>query len=107
MFGLLQYEHKMSLVNLQVQRDNAYEETVKSKDPMVMHMGFRRYVVRPIYSQNTNKGTNHVHKFERFMKLGRSYVATIYGPVVFGKMPVMFYKETDNINGNLWNTLFV
>ncbi|CAO3644260.1 unnamed protein product [Mucor hiemalis] len=98
LFGLLQYEHKMSLINLQVQRDNAYEETVKSKDPMVMHMGFRRYNVKPIYSQNTNKGTNHVHKFERFMKMGRSYVATIYGPVVFGKMPVMFYKETDNVN---------
>lgn len=31
LFGLLQYEHKMSLINLQVQRDNAYEETVKSK----------------------------------------------------------------------------
>lgn len=99
LFGLLQYEHKMSLINLQVQRDNAYEDTVRSKDPMVMHMGFRRYNVKPIYSQNTNKGTNHVHKFERFMKLGRSYVATIYGPVVFGKMPVMFYKETDNVNG--------
>ncbi|CEP13339.1 hypothetical protein [Parasitella parasitica] len=99
LFGLLQYEHKMSLINLQVQRDNAYEETVRSKDPLVMHMGFRRYNVKPIYSQNTNKGTNHVHKFERFMKMGRSYVATIYGPVVFGKMPVMFYKETDSVNG--------
>ncbi|RCI05366.1 hypothetical protein CU098_010898 [Rhizopus stolonifer] len=97
-FGLLQYEHKMSLINLQVQRDNAYEEAVKSKDPMILHMGFRRYRTKPIYSQNTNKGTNHVHKFERFMKMGRSYVATVYGPVVFGKMPVMFYKETDNVN---------
>ncbi|KAI8356181.1 hypothetical protein BD560DRAFT_335645 [Blakeslea trispora] len=98
LFGLLQYEHKMSLINLQVQRDNAYEEAVKSKDPMILHMGFRRYRTKPLYSQNTNKGTNHVHKFERFMKMGRSYVATVYGPVVFGKMPVMFYKETDNVN---------
>ncbi|KAI8367404.1 hypothetical protein EDC96DRAFT_506702 [Choanephora cucurbitarum] len=98
LFGLLQYEHKMSLINMQVQRDNAYEETVKSKDPMILHMGFRRYRTKPLYSQNTNKGTNHVHKFERFMKMGRSYVATVYGPVVFGKMPVMFYKETDNVN---------
>lgn len=101
LFGLLQYEHKMSLLNIQVQRDNAYEETVKSKDPMVMHMGFRRYNVRPVYSQNTNKGTNNVHKFERFMQLGRSYVATVYGPIVFGKTPVMFYKETENVNGKL------
>ncbi|RCI05342.1 hypothetical protein CU098_005966 [Rhizopus stolonifer] len=97
-FGLLQYEHKMSLLNIQLQRDNAYEEPVRSKDPMVMHMGFRRYKVNPVYSQNTNKGTNNVHKFERFIQIGRSYVATVYGPIVFGKTPVMFYKETENPN---------
>ncbi|KAF7731982.1 hypothetical protein EC973_007087 [Apophysomyces ossiformis] len=97
-FGLLQYEHKMSLLNLQITRDNAYEEPVRSKDPMVLHMGFRRYTVRPIYSQNTNKGTNHVHKFERFLQLGRPSVATVYGPVVFGKVPCMLYKETEDVN---------
>ncbi|KAG1459953.1 hypothetical protein G6F46_006023 [Rhizopus delemar] len=97
-FGLLQYEHKMSLLNIQLQRDNAYEEPVKSKDPMVMHMGFRRYNVKPVYSQNTNKGSNNVHKFERFIQLGRSYVATVYGPIAFGKTPVTFYKETENPN---------
>ncbi|KAI8974683.1 hypothetical protein BDB01DRAFT_806081 [Pilobolus umbonatus] len=97
-FGLLQYEHKMSLLNIQMTRDNAYEGPIKSKDPVVMHMGFRRYQVRPIYSQNTNKGTNHVHKYERFAKLGRSFVASVYGPITFGKTPVMFYKETDNPN---------
>ncbi|KAG2218809.1 hypothetical protein INT45_005456 [Circinella minor] len=97
-FGLLQYEHKMSLLNFQIQRDNAYEEPVKSKDPMVLHVGFRRYSVRPIYSQNSNKGTNHVHKFERFLPMGGSSIATVYGPVVFGKVPCMFYKETDNVN---------
>ncbi|KAG1438245.1 hypothetical protein G6F56_012722 [Rhizopus delemar] len=88
----------MSLLNIQLQRDNAYEEPVRSKDPMVMHMGFRRYKVNPVYSQNTNKGTNNVHKFERFIQIGRSYVATVYGPIVFGKTPVMFYKETENPN---------
>jgi hypothetical protein len=30
-FGLLQYEHKSSLLNLQITRDNAYEEPVRSK----------------------------------------------------------------------------
>ncbi|KAI9029985.1 hypothetical protein CLU79DRAFT_418195 [Phycomyces nitens] len=97
-FGLLQYEHKTSLLNIQIQRDNAYEEPVRSKDPMVMHLGFRRYLVRPIYSQNSNKGTNHVHKYERFLRMGKPSVATVYGPVVFGKVPCMFYKETEDVN---------
>lgn len=30
-FGLLQYEHKMTVLNLQITRDNAYEEPVRSK----------------------------------------------------------------------------
>ncbi|CAO3610265.1 unnamed protein product [Cunninghamella echinulata] len=97
-FGLLQYEHKTSLLNLQITRDNAYEEPVRSKDPMILHMGFRRYKVQPIYSQNSNKGSNNVHKFDRFLQMGRSTVATIYGPIVFGKAPCLLYKETDDIN---------
>ncbi|KAI7872517.1 hypothetical protein BDF14DRAFT_1754280 [Spinellus fusiger] len=97
-FGLLQFEHKVSLLNIQIQRDNAYEEPVRSKDPMVMHLGFRRYTVQPIYSQNSNKGTNHVHKYERFLHLGKSSFATVYGPVVFGKVPCVFYKETEDVN---------
>ncbi|KAI8062178.1 hypothetical protein BC940DRAFT_309324 [Gongronella butleri] len=95
-FGLLQYEHKMSLLNLQISRDNAYEEPVRSKDPMILHLGFRRYRVHPVYSQNSNKCTNHVHKFERFLQMGRSSIATVYGPVVFGKVPCMLYKENEN-----------
>lgn len=61
-----------------------------------MHFGFRRYEVRPQYSQNTlgGKGTNNVHKFERFLNPGRTCVATIYGPIQFGKVPVTLYKET-------------
>ncbi|SAM01894.1 hypothetical protein [Absidia glauca] len=97
-FGLLQYEHKSSLLNLQISRDNAYEEPVRSKDPMILHMGFRRYKVQPIYSQNSNKGSNNVHKYERFLQMGRSSVATVYGPVVFGKVPCMLYKETEDVN---------
>ncbi|ORX57411.1 DUF663-domain-containing protein [Hesseltinella vesiculosa] len=97
-FGLLQYEHKTSLLNLQITRDNAYEEPVRSKDPMILHLGYRRYRVQPIYSQNSNKGSNNVHKFDRFLPMGRSSIATVYGPVVFGKVPCMLYKESNDIN---------
>lgn len=98
-FGLLQYEHKMSLLNFAVQRDNAYEEPVKSKDPMILQVGFRRYKVQPLYSLNENKSANHVHKFERFLQMGVSALATVYGPTVFGAVPAMFFKETDDVNG--------
>ncbi|KAG2182628.1 hypothetical protein INT44_005607 [Umbelopsis vinacea] len=98
-FGLLQYEHKMTVLNFQITRDNAYEEPVKSKDAMILHMGFRRIEVRPIYSQRGNgKGHNNVHKYERFLQMGKPSVATIYAPTVFGKVPCLLYKETDDVN---------
>ncbi|OAD68640.1 hypothetical protein PHYBLDRAFT_160077 [Phycomyces blakesleeanus NRRL 1555(-)] len=30
--------------------------------------------------------------------MGKPSVATVYGPVVFGKVPCMFYKETEDVN---------
>jgi pre-rRNA-processing protein TSR1 len=63
-------------------------------------MGFRRMVVRPVYSQRGNgKGSNNVHKFERFLQMGKPAVATIYAPTVFGKVPCLLYKENeDDVN---------
>ncbi|CAG8753330.1 23519_t:CDS:10, partial [Cetraspora pellucida] len=99
-FGLFEYEHKISVLNFFITRNSEYEEPIKSKDPLIMHCGFRRYVVRPLYSQNTlgGKGTNNVHKYEKFINPGRSYIATIYGPINFGNLPVTFYKDTGDIN---------
>ncbi|CAG8815329.1 38627_t:CDS:10 [Gigaspora margarita] len=95
-FGLFEYEHKTSVLNFFITRNGEYEEPIKSKDPLIMHCGFRRYLVRPLYSQNTlgGKGTNNVHKYEKFINPGRSYIATIYGPINFGNLPVTFYKDT-------------
>ncbi|KAG0236041.1 hypothetical protein BGW42_004149 [Actinomortierella wolfii] len=99
-FGLLQYEHKMSVLNFVVTRNAEYDGIVKAKDPLVLHCGFRRFVVQPLYSQNTRKGkgTNNVHKAERFLQHGRSTVATVYAPIMFGQLPVMLTKDTGDIN---------
>ncbi|ORY00286.1 DUF663-domain-containing protein [Basidiobolus meristosporus CBS 931.73] len=92
-FGLLQYEHKMSVLNFIVNRNSEYQEPVKSKDPLILHLGFRRFKVQPVYSQHTTKGTNNVHKFERYLQQDLTSVATLYGPIQFGNVPAIFYKE--------------
>lgn len=58
--------------------------------------------MNPIYSQHTRgggKGANNVHKFERFLRHGVTSVATTYGPVIFGKQPCIFLKETSDPQG--------
>ncbi|KAJ1918583.1 ribosome biogenesis protein tsr1 [Mycoemilia scoparia] len=92
-FGLLQYEHQMSVLNFTVQRNSEYTAPVKSKEPLIMQYGFRRYLVHPLYSQNTRggPGTNNVHKFERFLQPGRISVGTVYAPIQFGRTPVTLF----------------
>ncbi|KAF8498834.1 ribosome biogenesis protein tsr1 [Hysterangium stoloniferum] len=101
MFGLLQHEHKVSVLNFTVQRNTEFSEPVKSKDPMILCAGPRRFRINPVFSQHTRgggKGANNVHKFERFLLPGVTCVATTYAPVVFGKPPCMLLKETADPN---------
>lgn len=99
-FGLLQYEHKMGVINFVVNRNSEYDGVIKAKDPLVLHCGFRRFVVHPIFSQNSRngKGTNNVHKSERFLQHGRSTVVTVYAPIQFGNLPIVLTKDTEDVN---------
>ncbi|KAF5355442.1 hypothetical protein D9758_006394 [Tetrapyrgos nigripes] len=98
LYAVLQHEHKVSVLNLTVQRNTEYDGSVRSKDPLILCVGARRLEVNPIYSQHTRgggKGANNVHKFERYLRHGATYVATIYAPVVFGKQPCVLLKKNE------------
>lgn len=108
-FGLLRHEHKKSVLNFTVARNTEYEATVKSKDMMVLCVGPRRIRVRPIYSthdpgNNGKRGTNNVHKMERFLhgigSQGYVAVGTCFGPVTFGgsNIPTVLFRER-NLDG--------
>lgn len=104
LFGLLRHEHKKSVLNFTVARNTEYEATIKSKDTLILCLGPRRLRVQPIFSQHDpandgRRGTNNVHKMERFLHgLGtQGYVAigTVIGPVTFGgaNVPAVLLRE--------------
>ncbi|TIB81263.1 DUF663-domain-containing protein [Wallemia mellicola] len=95
-FSLLPHEKKKSLVNMTIQRNTEYTGLVKSKDPLTAIIGSRKLQINPIYSQNTPKGLNNVHKFERYLRHGDASVATIFGPVTWGKVPIVYLRERDD-----------
>jgi pre-rRNA-processing protein TSR1 len=121
MFSLLQHEHKVTVGSFTVQRNTEYDGSVRSKvgvcvyqythqscglhsrkDPLILCVGPRRLVVNPIYSQHTRgggKGANNVHKFERYLRHGATYVASIYCPVVYGKQSCVLLRESSDIQG--------
>jgi pre-rRNA-processing protein TSR1 len=88
-------------MNFTVTREKAYQGPIKSKDPMILVSGFRRYVVNPIYSTFTRGGPNNVHKFERFLQEGKTSMATIYAPIQFGPAPIMLFEYK---KGAKWNS---
>ncbi|AFR95500.2 pre-rRNA-processing protein TSR1 [Cryptococcus neoformans C23] len=94
--GLLRHEHKQSVLHFVVQRNTEYTEPVKAKELLVLCVGPRRYIVRPLYSQHVRgggKGANNVHKSEKFLRPGTATVMSIFGPICFGKSPCLLMKD--------------
>ncbi|WVQ83997.1 hypothetical protein IAT38_006142 [Cryptococcus sp. DSM 104549] len=99
--GLLQHEHKQSVLHFVVQRNTEYTEPVKAKEPLILCVGPRRYVIRPLYSQHVRgggKGANNVHKSEKYLRPGAATVATTYGPICFGKAACILLKDEGGDN---------
>lgn len=92
LFSLLRHEHKHTAVNVNMHLSANYEEPLKSKEELIVQIGPRRLVVKPIFSSADNT-PNNVHKFDRFLHPGRSALATWIGPVTWGAVPVLFFKN--------------
>ncbi|KAJ3792965.1 ribosome biogenesis protein tsr1 [Lentinula aff. detonsa] len=99
LFALHPHEHKKTVLNLTAIRNTEYTRSVRSKDPLVLFMGFRRLKVKPIYSayEGGKIPPNNVHKFLRYLRHGGTSMATIYGPVMFGsgKVSCVLLREAD------------
>ncbi|TFY62574.1 hypothetical protein EVJ58_g3788 [Rhodofomes roseus] len=75
LFGLMQHEHKKTVLNFAVQRNTEYDGQ---------------------HTRGGGKGANNAHKFERYLRHGVTNVATTYGPVVFGQQPCYLLRETED-----------
>ncbi|XP_038210900.1 pre-rRNA-processing protein TSR1 homolog [Zerene cesonia] len=92
-FGLLPHEHKMSLMNVVLKRTGASEEPIQSKERLIFQVGYRRFIVNPIFSQHTNGSK---HKYERFFQPASTCVASFYAPIQFSPSSVLCFKEKKN-----------
>ncbi|KAL1965575.1 hypothetical protein VTN77DRAFT_5659 [Rasamsonia byssochlamydoides] len=92
LFSLLRHEHKHTVVNVNVTMSSSVETPLKSKEEVIFQCGPRRLVVNPIYSAAGNT-PNNVHKFDRFLHPGRSAIASYIGPVIWGAVPVLVFKN--------------
>ncbi|KAJ3192464.1 hypothetical protein HK101_006525 [Irineochytrium annulatum] len=98
-FSLLPHEHKTSLSTFIAHRIDPLSTSlapapiIKSKDPILIQYGFRRYKIKPLYSTDTRGGTNNVHRFERFFHHSRNVIGSFFGPVCFSNEPALLFRE--------------
>lgn len=94
LFSLLRHEHKHTVINLTMSLPLQAPESLKSKDELIVQIGHRRLIVNPIYSAAGNT-PNDVHKFDRFLHRGRVAIASFTGPMTWGSVPVLVFKQQE------------
>lgn len=92
LFSLLRHEHKHTVVNVNMTLNSSVEKPLKSKEELIVQCGARRIVVKPVFSAGDNT-PNNVHKFDRFLHPGRSAIATWIGPMTWGAVPILVFKN--------------
>lgn len=92
LFSLLRHEHKHTVVNVNMTLSSSVGQPLKSKEELIVQCGARRMVVNPIFSAADNT-PNNVHKFDRFLHPGRSAIASWIGPMTWGAVPVLVFKN--------------
>lgn len=94
-FGILPHEAKMSLINFVLKwHPGANERPIQSKDRLIFHVGFRRYINQPIFSSHTS---GQKQKFSKFFHVGHTVVASMYAPVTYAPASVVVFRQ---ISGN-------
>eukprot|EP01016_Furgasonia_blochmanni_P049610 TRINITY_DN754_c0_g2_i3.p1 TRINITY_DN754_c0_g2~~TRINITY_DN754_c0_g2_i3.p1 ORF type:complete len:859 (-),score=228.30 TRINITY_DN754_c0_g2_i3:1607-4183(-) len=96
---LFRHEQKLSVLHTKVLRSAHYQEEIRSKEEVEMHLGFRILKTRPIYSkmfQNCNKT-----KYEKKLLHGGAYMASVYAPVIYPPCTVLILKARQMLDGSV------
>lgn len=95
--GLLPSETAMGFLTARVKRHRWHKRILKSNDPLIFSIGWRRYQSIPIFT------TSDQNERERFLKYTPEHmhcIATFYGPLVAPNTGILAYQKVDNSTSN-------
>ena len=93
LFSLLPHEYKHTVVNFSITLSSSHSKPLKSKEPLILQCGPRRFLITPLYSQ-LGTTPNNVHKYLRYLHPGEIAVATFVAPLTWGPVPALFFLPT-------------
>lgn len=92
LISLLRHEQKRTVVNFTITLSSSHPSPLRSKDPLLLQCGPRRFLVNPLYSQ-LGATPNNVHKFLRYLHPGQTAIATFIAPLTWGSTPALFFAS--------------
>ena len=86
----LQNESKLTVLHMTACKSSTCQEPIRSKDAVVVSVGFRTFSGQPIYSVDAHNMDKH--KVERFLHPGAMMMASFYAPITFPPAPVLAFR---------------
>lgn len=92
--SLLIFESQFSVMHYSVTKSLNYDGLVKTAEPLLFHVGFRRFSGSALFTEDTRGSTKY--KMEKLLHGERGCIATVFAPVTFPHQPVMLWKLDEN-----------
>lgn len=91
--GLLSHEHTLGLMRLRIKKHRWHRKILKTNDPLVFSIGWRRYQSLPMYAMEDD---NDRHRYLKYTPEHMHCIATIYGPMCPPNTGVMAFQTLSN-----------
>lgn len=87
--GLLAQEEGLSMLRTRVKKHRWHKKILKSSDPLVFSIGWRRFQSLPVYSTQDD---NERHRYLKYTPENMHCYATFYGPITPPNSGLMAFK---------------
>lgn len=91
--GLLATESRFGIMNVRIRRHRWHKKILKSQDPLILSLGWRRFQTLPIYTTSDSRTRNRMLKYTP----EHAYCfASFYGPLVAPNTTFVGFNIVDN-----------
>jgi len=95
---LLQHERKLCVMHYKISLNYENEDIIKAKNPVETHIGFRRIITKPIFSNNiTANNKSDKMKIEKQLIKDKFYIASVYSQLTYYPSPIMLFNLKNKI----------
>ena len=98
--ALLPHEEKLTVMHGSIQRSSTwYPQTVKSRDLLVAHMGFRHFLIHPLFADVGLKCDKS--KYIKYLPPTGFYNCSFYAPMSYRPCPLLLFKPRRSMEEEL------